>query len=36
MSSNYTITSKFPLANEQNEICEFMLQRPYAICAAQT
>ena len=36
MSYEYSLSTKFPLTNEQNEICEYMLQRPTAICAAQT
>lgn len=33
---DYTIAKDFPLTEEQNEIIAYMLQRPQAICAAQT
>ena len=33
---DYTIAKQFPLTEEQNEIIDYMLQRPSAICAAQT
>ena len=33
---DYTIAKDFPLTDEQNEIISYMLQRPQAICAAQT
>lgn len=33
---DYTIAKQFPLTDEQNEIIDYMLQRPQAICAAQT
>lgn len=33
---DYTIAKEFPLTDEQNEIIEFMLKKPQAVCAAQT
>lgn len=33
---DYTIAKDFPLTEEQNEIISYMLQRPQAVCAAQT
>lgn len=36
MNRDYTINKKFPLSNDQNEIIEFLLQRPQACNAAQT
>lgn len=33
---DYTIAKGFPLTEEQNEIIEYVLQRPMAICSAQT
>ena len=33
---DYTINKKYPLSDDQNEIVEFLLQRPYACNAAQT
>lgn len=33
---DYTIAKEFPLTNEQNEIIDYLLKRPQAICAAQT
>lgn len=34
--NDYTINKKFPLSEDQNEIIEFLLKRPYACNAAQT
>lgn len=33
---NYTIAKKYPLTEEQNDVIDFMLKRPQAVCAAQT
>lgn len=33
---DYTIAKQFPLTEEQNEIIDYILKRPQAICAAQT
>jgi len=33
---DYTLRKEFPLTEEQNQIIDFMLQRPYCINAAQT
>lgn len=33
---DYTIAKAFPLTDEQNEIIDYMIKRPQAICAAQT
>lgn len=33
---DYTIAKGFPLTEEQNEIIDYMLKRPQAICSAQT
>ena len=34
--NDYTLAKDFPLTKGQNEIIEYMLQRPTAICGAQT
>lgn len=36
MSSDYTLRKNYPLTKEQNEIIDFMISKPYCICAAQT
>ena len=35
MSSNYTLRKDWPLTDDQNEIIDFMIKRPKAVCAAQ-
>lgn len=34
--SNYTLRKDWPLTDDQNEIIDFMIKRPKAVCAAQT
>lgn len=34
--NNYTLRKSWPLTDEQNEIIDFMIKRPIAVCAAQT
>lgn len=36
MKPNYTLRKSWPLTDEQNEIIDFMIKRPIAVCAAQT
>lgn len=36
MKPNYTLRKKWPLTEEQNEIIDFMIKKPVAVCAAQT
>lgn len=33
---NYTLRKDWPLTDDQNEIIDFMIKRPKAVCAAQT
>ena len=33
---NYTLRKDWPLIDDQNEIIDFMIKRPKAVCAAQT
>lgn len=35
MSSNYTLRKDWPLTDDQNEIIDFMIKKPKAVCAAQ-
>lgn len=35
-SRDFTLNKKFPLSEDQNHIIEFLLQRKYAVNAAQT
>ena len=36
MSKDYTLNKKYPLSDMQNEVIEFLLQRPQAVNACQT
>jgi hypothetical protein len=35
-SRDYTLNKKYPLSDMQNEVIEFLLQRPQAVNACQT
>lgn len=33
---DYTLSKKFPLMKEQNEMIDFAIRRPYAVISGQT